>query len=204
MAITHTVLTGTKSTAGSIANWLNRTDLPVTNILLEAEALIYETLRVREMQAREVLTFAISTQTASLPSGFLDPISFRPYEWGSKMPFVHEDMLDEYRDATGTLSSGTPSRWSVVGTTAYVDVLPSAEFSGMLLYYKTPDALSASNETNFLTTRYPSLLRYACMTKAYEHMKAQEAAGYLQLTMQAIASASASNEMWRRDQLVQG
>lgn len=202
MSITFTVLTGTKTTAGSLANWVNRSDLPTSIILAEAEAMIYETLRVREMTAREVLTFPAATQTVALPTGFLDPISYRPYEWGAPLPFVFEDALDEARDATGTLQTGSPSKWAIVGETAYVDVLPSAAFSGILLYYKTPTALSGSNETNFLTVRYPSLLRYACMAKAYEHMKAADAANYLALAMQSIAAANASNEMWRRDQYI--
>ena len=197
-----TTLTGLKTVSGSIANWINRSDLPVSETLTEAQALIYETLRVREMQARAVLTFALSTQTASLPTGFLDPIGYQPYEWGGDLSFVHENGLNEYRDSAGTLESGTPSRWTVVGETAYVDVLPSAAFSGIILYYKSPTVLSVSNETNFLTSRYPSLLRYACMAKAYEHGKSDMAANYLQLTFQTIASINASNEMWRAGQYV--
>jgi len=82
-------------------------------------------------------------------------------------------------------------------------VLPEEAFSGILLYYKQPTALSGSNETNFLTNRYPSLLRYACMAKAYEHMKDTEnATGYLALAMQQIDKANASNEMWRRNQYI--
>jgi hypothetical protein len=177
--------------------------LPTANIQLEAEALIYERLRVREMMAREApFTFDASTQTEALPTGFLDPISYRPYEWSEGLPFVHEDALGEYRNSSGTLESGTPSRWAIIGETAYVNVLPSEAFSGVLLYYKTPTALSASNETNFLTSRYPSLLRYACMAKAYEYGKDDRAANYLALTMAAIESANSSNEMWRRGQFV--
>lgn len=198
----YTTLAGTKSTSGSIANWVNRSDLPTAEILTEAQALIYETLRVREMQARAVLTFATSTQTASLPTGFLDPIGYQPYEWGGDLPFVHENGLNEYRDSAGTLESGTPSRWTIVGETAYVDVLPSEAFSGILLYYKSPTVLSVSNESNFLTNRYPSLLRYACMAKAYEHAKDDKAASYLQLAMQSIGMANASNEMWRANQFI--
>lgn len=201
MAINFTTLTASKATAGSIANWVNRSDLPTENILLEAEALIYETLRVREMQTRDnAFTFASGSQTEALPSGFLDPISFRPYEWGYPLPFVHEDTLDEVRDSSGVLQSGTPSRWSIVGTDAYVDVLPSADLGGVLLYYKTPAALSVSNETNWLTVRYPSLIRAACMAKAYEHMKDNKANEQLQLAASLIAAASTSNEMWRRNQ----
>lgn len=205
MAINYSTLIASKTTSGSLANFVNRSDLPTAEILHEAQALICENLRVREMQSRAVLTFAEGVQTASLPTGFLDPLAFQPYAWGGDLPFVHESALNEYRDASGVLESGTPSRWTVIGETAYVDVLPDDDFSGMLHFYKQPDALSAFNETNFLTQRYPSMLRYACMAKAYEHMKqSQEAVGYLSATEAAIAKANASNEMWRRSQYVPG
>ena len=198
----YTTLTGLKTVDGAIKAWVNRSDIPATVILTEAQALIYERLRVREMQARATLTFALATQTASLPTGLLDPIGYQPYEWAVDLPFVHENALGEYRDSSGVLESGTPSRWTIVGETAYVNVLPSEAFSGTLLYYKSPTVLSVSNETNFLTERYPTLLRYACMAKAYEHMKDQQSANYLGLTMQTIADINSSNEMWRRNQYI--
>lgn len=198
----YTTLTGLKTVDGAIRAWVNRSDVPATVILTEAQALIYERLRVREMQARATLTFALSTQTASLPTGFLDPIGYKPYEWGGDLSFVHENALGEYRDSSGVLESGTPSRWTIVGETAYVNVLPSEAFSGILLYYKSPTVLSGSNETNFLTERYPTLLRYACMAKAYEHMKDEQSANYLGLTMQTIADINSSNELWRRNQFI--
>lgn len=198
----YTTLVAGKSTAGSIANYVNRGDIPGTEILTEAEALIYETLRVREMTSRDVVTFSSGTQSASLPSGFLDPLGFQPYTWGADLMFVHENALNEMRDEDGVVSSGTPSRWTIIGETAYVDVLPDAAFSGILLFYKTPTALGPSNLTNFLTSRYPTLLRYACMAKAYEHMKDERAAAYLAQTEAEIVKANMSNEMWRRNQFV--
>lgn len=199
----YTVLTGAKSVQGSIANWVNRSDLPVTTILEEAEAAIYETLRVREMTARTTFSWASGVQTASLPNDFLDPISFRPYTWLADLPFVHENGLTEYRNEAGTLDTGDPARWTIIGTTAYLNVLPTAAYSGILLYYGQPAALSGSNTTNFLTTRYPSLLRYACMAKAYEHMKQpDQAMGYTAQMAQAIQKAGSTNDMWRRNQFI--
>ena len=71
MAYNWTTLTAAKTTLGSIANWVNRTDLPTDNILLEAEAKIYERLRVREMQVITTLTVAADENSVSLPSDFL-------------------------------------------------------------------------------------------------------------------------------------
>lgn len=203
MAINWSTLTGSKATAGSIANWINRSDLPTENILLEAEALIYERLRVREMEHLTTFVFDEDADTEPLPANFLDPIEYRPYSWGGPLPYVHPSGLEAHRDADGVLSTGTPSRWSIIGETAYVDVLCSTFFSGKLIYYKRPDALSSSNQTNFLTVRYPTLLRYAALSRAYEHVKDLGAAnGYAQMTEVKIQEANASNEMVRRSQFV--
>jgi hypothetical protein len=198
----YTTLVGSKSILGSISNWINRGDLPVAEILAEAQADIYQYLRVREMTAREVLTFAAGSQTTSLPTRFLDPIGFRPDQWGSDLPFVHEGLLGEFRDSSGTLPTGTPSRWAIIGETAYVDVLPSAAYSGTLMFYRQPEPLSGANTTNWLTSRYPSLLRYACMAKGFEHAKSDAAPSYLALMMRSIETANATNEMWRTNQYV--
>ncbi len=203
MAITWTVLTGLKTTEGSIRNWVNRADLPVTNILLEAEALIYERLRVREMMTDEAFTFADATSSkalSTLSGTFLDPIQFVPYEWGRELPYYHEGEMPFVRDENGALLvATTPSAWTVIGSTAHVDVLLNGAFAGRMMYYAQPAALSVSNETNFLTTRYPSLLRYACMAKAYEHLKdSNRAKEYMQLMMGALGSAMATNDLYRR------
>lgn len=201
MAINYTTLTAAKTTEGSIKNWVNRSDIPVTNILLEAEAWIYQRLRVREMIADEAFTFDEDASSEALPAGFLDPVQFVPYQWACPLMFVHEGSFRPSRTTAGVLQEGTPSMWTIIGTTAHVDVLCSSDFAGRLLYYKQPDALSGDNETNFLTTRYPTLLRSALMMKAFEHMrKTSDAAGYLQKAMADIQEAAATNDMWRRGQ----
>ena len=201
--MTYSVLTAGKTTLGSVANFVNRSDLPVDAILTEAEAAIYERLRVREMETFATLTFDEDTNSEALPSDFLDPIEYRPYDWAYPIDFVHETRLEAHRDSDGDLYEGTPTRWAIVGETAYVDVSCSAAFSGKLLYYKRPAALSVSNTTNFLTIRYPTLLRVACMAKAFEHMKdMQNAASYMQMTESKIAEANATNELGRRGQHV--
>lgn len=201
MAYNWTTLTAAKTTSGSIANWVNRSDLPTDNILLEAEAKIYERLRVREMLAIATLSVAADANTASLPADFIDPIEWRPYGWSQPILFVSEGTLEAHRDDDGNLFEGTPSRWSILNETAYVDVSCSETFSGKLMYYKRPTALSVSNETNFLTIRYPSLLRTACLATAYEHMKdMQNAATYLQMLEGKIGEAMMTNDLYRRSQ----
>lgn len=203
MAYDYATLTGVKTTLGSIANWVNRSDLPVDLILSEAEAAIYERLRVREMQTIATLTVAEGDNSVALPSDFLDPIEWRPYGWPDPVLFVNETSLEAHRDEDGNLYDGDPSRWAIVGETAYVDVACSSEFSGKLMYYKRPASLSVSNTTNFLTVRYPGLVRVACISKAYEHMKDMQNAGtYMQILEGKIGEAMATNDMYRRSQHV--
>lgn len=69
----YTSLIAAKGVTGSIANWVgyNRLDLPA--VLDEAQSLIYEVLRVREM--RTAFNFAVTPGQSSfaLPFRFLDP-----------------------------------------------------------------------------------------------------------------------------------
>lgn len=204
MAINWTTLTAAKSTSGSIANWVNRSDLPTTNILIEAEAWIYQYLRVREMVTDEAVTIAedASSKALSTLSGtFLDPVHFIPYEWGTELLYVNEANFKPGRTSAGALYEGTPSYWTIINATMHVDVLCNAAFSGRMMYYAQPAALSVSNETNFLTVRYPRLLRQACLIMAYEHMKDdQRAQQYTVMAMGSIEEANRTNEMFRRGQ----
>lgn len=201
----YTTFTSGKTTAGSLANWVNRGDLPTSAILTEAEAEIYKRLRVREMMTDEAFTFssASSSKALSTLSGtFLDPVQFVPYEWADELPFVGPERFRPSRNSSGTLeSAATPSQWTIIGETAHLDVLLSAAFSGRMMYYALPTALGSGNTTNFLTTRYPKLLREMSMSIAYVHMKdTARAQEHLAYAMAGIAEANATNEMWRRGQ----
>ncbi len=203
MAINYTTLTGSKSTAGSIANWVNRSDLPTDNILLEGEAWIYERLRAREMKTQVAFQFDASTSEEALPSDFLDPIQYLPYEWDDPLLYVNEEYYRPPRDSSGALFSGSPTMWTILGETAYVDVTCDSNFGGMLLYYKRPEALSGSNETNFLTVKYPTLMRHVLMMKAYEHMKDSSREGaYEARALRHLADAKVTDDLSRRTQHV--
>lgn len=201
----YTTLVGTKTTEGSIRNWVNRGDIPATTILTEAQAFIYETLRVREMQKiQHPFTFEAGSSVADLPSDFLDPISFTPFGWSNPLLYVHEDSLGDVTDEEGNLfEEPEPSQWTVFGTEAQLNVRVENDFRGRLKYYARPEPLSSSNPTNWLTDRYPRLLRVACVAVAYEHMKDQPTADkYLAQAAALIQHASQTNETYRRAQYV--
>lgn len=201
MTINYTTLTAAKTTSGSIANWVNRSDAPVTNILTEAQAWIYERLRVREMLSSGTLAFSSDSASASLPSDFLDPVQVKVYNQTAELPYVDPAALAQDLDSGGSVRAGTPARYTILGTNAILDVKVSSSTSMALLYYATPTALGTSNETNFLTTRYPTALRLACLAFAYQHLKDSErATANFALAEAAIKAANDSAENARRGQ----
>lgn len=201
-AYTYSILTGDKSVSGSIRNWVNRSDVPAEQVLHEAQAFIYQSLRVREMMEADTITLALGESTADLPEGFLDPIEFTPFGWSAPLPFVHESGLRAYRDENGNLISGTPTRWRAFGLRMEVNVEADAAFSGRLEYYDQPAFLAATTyETNFLTARYPTLLRVACLMFAYEHAKdGPQRDREAEAAIALIQAANATNELFRRGQ----
>ena len=195
----YSTLVAGKATLGSIANWVNRSDLPVAEILTEAQALIYETLRVREMIVFDDIT-AVSGQTGvALPSDFLDIVKFTPYGWTDPMFHEQHERFVQQKDSDGNTQEGTPSCYTIMGTAMHFDTELTENMAGMIVYYGRPTAMSASNETPFLTVRYPTLLRHACMSFAFEHMKKpNDALYYRKLVVQEAAEASDSNDLYRR------
>lgn len=199
-AFSYTTLVDDQEVAGSIRNMIGRRDISVDLILAEALSWIYQRLRAREMLAAAPLVFSEGEESAALPSDFLDPVQFVPANYGTPLPYMHEAM-PRVRDDDGMLPEGTPSQWTIIGSTAYVDTTCDADFSGQLLYYARPSALSANNPTNFVTDRYPTLLRRALMMRAAEHIGDRQAAGeWMAVAEVSIQEAAASNEMFRRSQ----
>lgn len=74
MAMSYTSLTAAKGVSGSIANWVAYTKLDIPVIVDEAQALLYEMLRCREMMTEYVFDMPTGYSETPLPAGFLDPI----------------------------------------------------------------------------------------------------------------------------------
>lgn len=183
----YTSLTASKGTAGSIANWVNYSDaiLPLTDILLDAQTLLYKggivnpatgtplpPFRVHEMRTRTTVAVAQNAATAPLPPDHLETILLQdPYynELGAR------DAKSIYRrqsvDSSGNLNKATyPTLYSIVGTQYVFDLAVSAAVNLPLTYYAQPALLSALAPSNILTTTYPHLLRRACLAVAADYL----------------------------------
>lgn len=259
MAMTWTSLTSPKGTSGSIMNWVNYSKLDINPVVDEAQALLYATLRTREMMSKYNFNIALNSSYIPLPANFLDPIG-RIIVPTLNVDIAHKDAnylmrARNFQENTGTLGTNaltttsgstqievnlpnhgfvTESVFNLSGATSFNGVNPngtfdvvsivdvnnfmidtltqSATLSGagggaamvyivdvltgqfpefyaiwdeqlhfdgaftqsancQLLYYKSLPLLSASNQSNFLTNRYPQLMRTACQTAAADFMK---------------------------------
>lgn len=210
MAQSYSQLIGAKASGGSgIRDWVNQSVVPVTELLLEAEAYIYQTLRAREMIREIAWTAAVGASTLAFPVApsylLIEPITLSVdgiYQKPAGMDYCHEaSAFRQYRDESGDLIEGLPNEWAIFNEVINFNFELDEALAGDFLYYGQPPALSASNETNFLTVRFPTLLRQVCTMLGYEYLKQFDARAEQKiLADEAIAKANAVADGVRRGQ----
>lgn len=202
MGYTFTTLTGAKTVEGSIRAWCNHASVPAEDVLTEAQAFIYERLRTFEMRVTLPFTAAIGASSLTLPADFLAPIKL-VIDNGDPdgLPYRHEAIFTRSLDEDGDLTEGTPSCWTLHNDAILFDCELDEAIAGDLWYYAIPDPLSADNQTNFLTRKYPTLLRRACMMFGYEFLKRTDVfKDAMVMTEQAIERANVSSDSARMGQ----
>lgn len=190
MAMSYTTLTGAKTSEGSLKYWINYSKLDVGAALEDAQALIFQTLRVREMQAAATVSISSGSETAALPDRYLASLSMRDVTNNANLEHKEWTELENYRDfSSGDISTGKPCYFSVFNELFQFDTKADTAITARLMFYQSPELLSVSNPTNFLTTRYPHLLRAACLAAGYDQMRNTEA---YTIAMQRMAAFIAS------------
>lgn len=280
MAMTYTSLIAAKGSPGSIANWVDYAKLDLETIVDEAQSLLFQMLRVREMRTEWTFGVAAGQANQPLPDRFLDPIGqifdvtnstkyghnietdiagTRAYDnsisgaygnnpyaivTGSSLITITKAAHGLTQDSTVTdsfsppntwpitrivdannfvvesgtvqvatasvggsgltytankLIAGSPSRWSVWDEQVKFDVAFEAAATLKLLYFRAPLPLSATNQSNWLTNRYPILMRKACQTQAADFMKDDDEYQKGVNTLSAlIQSTAAENDLLYR------
>ena len=200
--MTFTVLTGAKTVSGSIKSWQNYSKIDSEGVLLESEAMIFQSLRVREMRASETLTVKVGAAGVDLPDGFLDPLKLRDITNDSDISIKSEEMIEDLRSWTsGVLDSGDPSCFAIFDEQFQFDCATTTQWRARALFYKKPDVLSTSNERSFLTDRYPHILRMACLATAARFSHDDEMYNREQRLLEAkIQELNAMDEQSRRGQ----
>ena len=118
-------------------------------------------LRVRGMEATSDLS--ISTQSTSLPTGFLESRGlYLNTSVKGAMPYYPPDRF--WESVVGAQSTtGQPAIYTIEGDNIVVAPSPDATYTGKLLAYTKPTGLSASNSTNWIITNAPSVYLYGCL-----------------------------------------
>jgi hypothetical protein len=89
------------------------------------------------------------------------------------------------------LVAGIPTYWAIWGEHIHFDTALSSPTMAVIQYYQSLPLLSGSNVNNFLTDRYPQLMRFACLASAADFMKDTDAytreKSYLEELVQATS-----------------
>jgi hypothetical protein len=195
MAFDYGTLTGPKSTQGSIRSWINYELIDVEGALLDAQAYIYGSLRTREMRSVASVALAEGAKTAPLPPGFLEPI---------KMTFADGQPLTPMDEAElmvlqGNTDPYAPTYFGIWDEALQFDTASPEDVSLRLLFNRRLPYLGRQNQTNFLTTRYPNLIRSACLMFAADAIQDDaQYARWKQRTDEQISRANVEADLSMR------
>lgn len=172
----YTQLVADVTTAGSIKYHQNWSRLDSDGILDEAEQWIYSKLRVRQMMATDDVAISLAASTAPFPTGYLDPIHLSIPGFISTIKMLDPERFRSQLgwDESAALPEAMPTRWADIDGLIQFNSKADQAYTAKFVFYKTPLALSADNLTNFLTDRFPSLLRRVCLMFASEERKEYE------------------------------
>ncbi len=166
-------LVGDVATTGSIRQLINWSRVDAEGILAEAQAWIIARIRVRQMLASADVAIAPDASSAAFPPGYLDPIHLGI---PGVVPRIRLNDIEFFRtrlgaDEAAVLPAGPPTLWADLDGAIQLNTRADQAYTARLAFYRRPDALSPANPGNFLTERYPTLLRRSCLMLAAEERK---------------------------------
>lgn len=164
MAMNYTTLVADVTTPGSIKSLINWSRFDAASVLEDAQAWIYGKVRVRQMMATANVTISSAASTASFPTGYLDPIHLGIPGYNNTLRLKDAEWFRSHLgwDQSAVMPEGVPSYWCDFDETIQFDTKADQTYTAKMVYFKTPTALGVSNETNWLTVKYPHLLRQVC------------------------------------------
>ena len=170
----YNTLVAAKSTAGSIKNFSNNSSLPVSVIVAETEAWIYRRLRTPEMLTSTTGTITTSATNVAVPARLVQPrhLLITGTDVGKITAKSFEVVRDAWTyDGSGVRGAGKPTIYYCDFTSLWFDQMANKAYPINLLYYQQLAPLAATNSTNVLTDKYPTLLRYELQAMAASWMK---------------------------------
>lgn len=200
----YSTLVAAETVAGSIKFRMNWGRLDSAGIVEDAQAWIYNKLRVREMVTTSDVAIAQYATSAACPSRFLDPLHFFIPGYVNRIRLRDLDSFKSLLayDQDALLPIAVPTRATIEGSTILLNSRSDIAYTAKLTHYQSLAPLAATtNETNFLTDRYPTLLRYACLKFAAEERKDNELIdAYEKRALDAIAEIAVMDDLSMRGQ----
>lgn len=150
----------------AISNWLDRDDLSdqLPDFISLNEALFNRVLRIRPMETIVTDATVSGTKAYDLPTGYVQMreihLDTTPV---TSLQYISPEML--YRVWAGS-SSGKPDSYSIIGDKIYFGPTPDSDYNYTMTYYKTFDALSDSNTTNWVILNAPDVYLYGALLQA--------------------------------------
>jgi len=177
----------------AVANWLNRSDLTdrIPEFISLAESQLNRLLRTREMLVRS--TASASGQYVSIPTDFLElmNIELTSTTPPKRLVYITSDRSDDYREQQNN-KTGTPSYYTIEGTSIQLLPTPSESVTVQLNYYQDIPALSglADSGDNWLLLAHPDIYLYGTLMQASPYImdpqSAQQWDGLLARSMQEL------------------
>jgi hypothetical protein len=170
-------LTAPKSSAGSLADWINSSTIaPEAPFFVEeAQSWIYRRLRHWRMLSQPTTgTLVIGQDSIPYPPDMLEPFQFVLTGQNSselRQKTVQEIVIAWAFDGNNNRIQQQPVIYSFNGTNIIFDSPPDSAYPYALIYYQQPPPLSADNPSNFLTNFYQRLMRAVLMMQACEWTK---------------------------------
>lgn len=155
-----------KGTKGSIANWVNYSDalLPLEDILEDAQALIYDMVRLRPMYETRDIAVAAGEISIAPPDDLMDLVKIFDQNQAPLYPLDQVSLEGRrFKQSDGTWQSGQPCAYSIFGEAVQFDVALDEAITFRMAGAFKPAYLSDTNKTNWLTQKYPHILRPACL-----------------------------------------
>jgi hypothetical protein len=154
----------------TIASYLARTDLTVQipDFIQLAETRLRRDLRIRQMLKVVTTTTTDGDGTVELPSDFLQMrdihINTNPIQ---TVEYISPSNF--YRN-TFSASTGLPRMYTILAQEFQFAPKPDSNYTLQMLYYASPNYLSATNSSNVFLAYCPDLLLYGALGEAAPYL----------------------------------
>tara|TARA_R110000803_G_C11864909_1_gene307658 strand:+ start:4 stop:627 length:624 start_codon:yes stop_codon:yes gene_type:complete len=183
----------------AIGDFLNREDLTtaIPNFISLAEADFNRKVRHWRMEGRSEAT--IDTQYSGIPADWLETVRFNisTSEGTQRLALISQAEMADRRGASHD-TVNTPEFYSMSGGEFEVIPAPDGNYTADLLYYKSIDALSDSNTSNWLLTYHPDAYLYTALIHSAPYLdEDQRATTWAALSASAIDNINTSSDRAR-------